>query len=465
MKKLISLAIIIAAVAGCSGVPLPKILPQSGFTLRPYKEVTLSNGLKVLLVDDKALPYTTYSMMVKVGASHDPQNMPGLSYFVAEMINKGTQKLNATQIADKFGAIGASYDADTDYDFTQFNASGLSTYSDELLDIFANILTGAAFDKDEIKRLKRQVLDAIKKSTEEPGAFTSLAYQDFLYSAHPYSHAVIGRRQGISTVEQKNVVKHYRQYYRPNNAILAVVGNYSSDIVDKLEKHFGGWKEKEVPALTFPALTQIQGLQIRVVDKVDLVQSEIRIGHYGIRRDNPDFQKLRLANTILGGGFASRLMQEVRVRSGLTYGISSGFDARKDSGPFTISTFTRNDKVGETIKKTLQELERFRSQGATEQEVKDAKAFMVGNFPRAIETAEKLASNLMILRLYNIDDDYLEDFIDNVQKISTNEVNQVIKNYLRPESLKILVYANSRSVKDQLGPVGPVEVKSFKDYL
>ncbi len=465
MNKIFRILILVAVIAGCKSVPIPNILPSSGFQLRPYKEVKLSNGLKVLLVDDKALPYITYSLMIKVGAAHDPQNMPGLSSFVAEMINKGTQKLNATQIADQFGSIGAGYEADTDYDFTQINASGLSQYSDELLDVYSGIITGAAFSKDEIKRLKRQVLDAIKKSTEEPGSFSSQAYQEYLYSAHPYSHAVIGRRQGIAPIEQKHVVRHYRQYYRPNNAILSVVGNYSSDIIEKLEKHFGGWKEKEIPELNFPTLPQIQGLQIRVVDKVDLVQSEIRIGHFGIRRDNPDFQKLRLANTILGGGFASRLMQEVRVRSGLTYGISSGFDARKDSGPFTISTFTRNDKVGETIKKTLQELERFRSQGATDQEVKDAKAFMIGNFPRAIETAEKLANNLMLLRLYNVSDEYLEDFVDSVEKISTAEINQVIKNYLKPESLKILVYANSRSVKEQLGPVGPVEIKSFKDYL
>ncbi len=465
MSSLFRITILIFVIAGCGSMPLPRILPSSGFQLRPYKEIKLSNGLRVLLVDDKTLPYTTYSMMIKAGAAHDPVNMPGLSHFVAEMINKGTPKLNATQIADAFGAIGAQYDADTDYDFTQINASGLSQYSDELLEVYATVITNASFSKEEIKRLKRQVLDAIKKTTEEPGSFTSLAYQDYLYSEHPYSHAVMGRRKGISMVEQKNVVKHFRQYYRPNNAILAVIGNYSNDIVDKLEKHFGTWKEKEVPQLAFPNLPQIQGHQIRIVDKGDLVQSEIRIGHFGIRRDNPDFQKLRLANTIFGGGFASRLMQEVRVRSGLTYGISSGFDARKDSGPFTITTFTRNEKVGETVKKTLQELERFRSQGATDEEVKDAKAFMIGSFPRAIETAEKLANNLMVLRLYGIDDNYLEDFVDNVQKISTSDVNQAIRNYLKPDSLKILVYANSQSVKDQLGPVGPVEVKSFRDYL
>jgi zinc protease len=465
MSKFFRLVVLVLIFTGCRSVPLPNLLPASGFQLRHFKETTLSNGMKVLLVDDRALPYITYSMMFKVGAAHDPETMPGLSNFVAEMINKGTQKLNAIQIADKFGAIGASYDSDTDYDFTQLNASGLSQYSDELLDIYSSIITEANFSKEEIKRLKLQVLDAIKKSTEEPGSFSSLAYQDYLYLAHPYSRAVMGKRKGISSIEQKHVVRHFRQYYRPNNAILAVVGNYSDDIVDKLEKHFGNWKSKEVPALQFPTLPQIQGHQIRIVDKGDLVQSEIRIGHYGIRRDNPDFQKLRLANTILGGGFASRLMQEVRVRSGLTYGISSGFDARKDSGPFTISTFTRNDKVGETVKKTLQELERFRAQGATDEEVKDAKAFMIGNFPRAIETAEKLANNLMVLRLYNVSDDYLEDFVENVQKISTTEVNAVIKNYLRPENLKILVYANSGSVKEQLKPVGPIEVKSFRDYL
>lgn len=453
---------------GCKSIQPTSILPQSlfgGFKLRPYKEVSLSNGMKVLLVEDKALPYITYNMLIYAGGAQDPKDFPGLTNFVGEMIDKGTQKHSATEIADILGQIGADFDVNTDYDFTQINASSISKYANELLDIYSELITQVAFSEPEIQRLKRQTLDAIKKSTEEPESFTSMAFQDYLYSSHPYAHSVMGKKRGIAAIKKKNIMRQYLQYYRPNNAILSVVGNFDNDIVEKLEKSFSLWKSKEQSMATSSSLPGMQGRNVRVVDKSDLVQTQIRIGHYGIKRNNPDFQKLRIANTILGGGFSSRLMQEIRVRSGLTYGINSGFDARKDFGPFTVSTFTRNDKVGITVRKTLEELEKFYSQGVTDKEVTDAKAFLIGNFPKAIETAEKFAANLMLLRLHGIDDDYLTDFIKNVERITTADVNDAIKKYLNPKDLRILIFANAKSVHSQLEQIGPIETKSFREYL
>lgn len=462
MKKIIGTGWIAISLVlwGCTTATINPFSSTS-YSLKTYSEKKLSNGLKVLLVEDKSLPYTSFSMMFGVGGAHDPENISGLTNFVGDMFKKGTQKSSATQIVDRLEQLGASLEISTTQDYTEIAASGLSFHRESLLNIFSEVVTEANFADSEIQRLKRQTIDGIKKISEKPEAFSDLSFGELLFDKHPYGRPVIGTIAGILQIKQKHVVKHYLQYFRPNNAILAVVGNFDSNILEVLEKSFATWKPRKIEEINYPAITSWQGLKLELVDKSDLVQSQVRIGHIGIKRDNPDFLKLRIANTILGSGFTSRLMQSIRVKAGLTYGINASFEARKDFGPFVISASTRNDKVGDLIRKTLSELEKFRDEGVTEQEVNDAKALLIGNFPRSIETAERLAFNLMILRRYGISDSYLEDFVSNVRGISASDVNEAIRKHYQSKNLKILVFTNASTAKPQLSALGDLTVRNY----
>jgi zinc protease len=159
----------------------------------------------------------------------------------------------------------------------------------------------------------------------------------------------------------------------------------------------------------------------------------------------------------LGGAFASRLNQRVRDDLGLTYGISSGFEARKFQGPFLMDTFTRNDKVGETIGASLEVYRTFVEKGLSEEELQASKSVIVGQFPRAVETMDALAYQMLLLRYYGIPDSYLTQFVKNVNALSLVEVNAAIKKYFRPDQLDIVVYGDSTSVEKQLKKFGAVQ--------
>ena len=178
---------------------------------------------------------------------------------------------------------------------------------------------------------------------------------------------------------------------------------------------------------------------------------------------NPDFLRLRIANTILGRGFVSRLMDHVRDNLGLTYSISSDFDARLDKGPFSITTFTKNQTTGKIIQEILTILETFHKEGVTKKEVSLAKKYLLGIFPQAIDTPERLAFNLLILRLYGVSDNYLRTYQSKISKITTRQVNAAIKKHLDPYNLKILIYANSK-VLPQIRSFGIVEVRNHTDF-
>jgi zinc protease len=175
--------------------------------------------------------------------------------------------------------------------------------------------------------------------------------------------------------------------------------------------------------------------------------------------------ELRLANLILGGGFVSRLNSKVRDDLGLTYSIFSQFDTKKQRGTFVISTFTRNDKVGETIKNTREIFSQFVAQGITEPELAAAKAVLTGQFPMAIETTDRLALNLMLLRLYGVSDSYLKNFLKDVNAITVAQVNEAIHKHFSVENLKTVVYADQSKVGKQLKALGPVTVQKAQSIV
>lgn len=468
----ILLAFICCATSACGSAPQKSRVGDtvftapsaSGFRLRPYGEKALPNGLKVLYVEDSSLPYVSLSLMLKTGSSSDPAALPGLSFFVAEMLDKGTAKRSALELADELGRIGAEFSTSVISDATIVSGSSLSLHGDRLLSMFTEAVMQPTFSEHEVTRMRKQILAAIEKRVDNADALADLAWEDFLFKSHPYSKPLLGTSRSVQAVKRKNVIQHYLRQYRPNNAILAVTGKLTPELMTKVEQAFGAWEARDVPAVRYPGFPKIEKVQIRLVDNPALVQAQIRMGHKGIKRTNDDFIPLRVMNTILGGAFASRLMSRVRKELGLTYGISSSFDARLDFGPFEISTFTKNESTGQAITETMKVLEKFRAEGATDEEVKRAKGYLKGVFPTAIETAEKFAYNLLMLRLYGIPDTYLTNYLRDIDRVSAGDVNRMIQKYVDPANMKVLVYSSAKAVLPQLQPIGIVEVKKASDF-
>lgn len=439
-----------------------KLDSKTGYHLPPFQEEHLQNGLTVLFVADEKLPYVSYSLLLRVGSAQDPEGLSGLSSMVAEVLDKGTKKRKAQQIASDLGNMGAEFDANANLEYSVVGGSSLSTHAEALLQNMTEILTEPTFSDQEIERARKQMLAAIEHRLDNPDAFADVTFESFLYGHHPYAHSVIGDAKSVKAIKKKHIIQHYLRYYRPNNGILAVVGKFTPELQKKIVDAFSVWPSRDVPAVKYPDAPTIKDLEIELVDKPGLVQSQIRLGHIGIKRQNPDFIALRVANTILGGAFASRLNDRVRKELGLTYSISSAFDPRQDRGPFSISTFTKNETVGQTLKETLGVLSSFRENGITKDELEMAKGYMKGIFPQAIETPEKLAFNLMLLRFYGVPDSYLTNYLHDVDQVRIGDVNDAIKKYFDDKHMKVVVYGTAKDEAAQLEPLAKSLGGEFK---
>lgn len=463
MKKFFAI-ITVLIVTGCSSAPLG-MGSGSKFQLRPYKDVTLKNGLKVLLIEDRTLPYISLGMLIRVGSSQDPAGLSGLNDMVAELLDKGTRRHTALELSDLMAQYAGDFNVQADLDTTYASASALSFHQDQLISHFAEIITEASFTNVELERFRKRRIAQIKQLADDPEGLTEVAFDEFLYGDHPYARPVAGKLKDVRAIGKKHVTKHYLQFYRPGNAQMAVVGNYGPDIVEKLEKAFAEWRDRPVKQPTLSGYPQSKGQTVLVVDKPDLQQAQIRFGHKGIRRNHQDFIAIRVANAILGGGFSSRLMSEVRVKRGLTYSVSSGFDARLDEGPFVISTFTRHDKIGETVKEVLRVVDEYQKQGPSEVELSEAKALLKGQFPRTLETPEALASSLLYLRFYGVPDKYLTTYLNEVDRLKVSDIRRVIKEHFSAKDLQILIHAPRAKALPQVEGVAPVQVVPYQKYL
>jgi len=466
--KTLPSSLVMAALVGCVSPakktevvkkeekPATTSSSSNGFKLRPIREVQLENGLRVLFITDNSLPRISMTMLVKVGSRQDLLGKEGLNYLAAGLLEQGTQTKNATVLADELGQLGTSISIDPGSDFTTIAMDSLVSSSDKLLELYSDIVMNPAFIDVEVQRAKSQTIAQQQKKVDDPSTFASDSFDEYLFKGHPYANDISGTPASIRKISKQDIIRHYLNNYRPNNAQLAVVGRFDKSFETKVGEAFKKWSGKPIREVVTPELKPVEGVNVKLLSRPGLQQAQIRIGELGIRRNDPDFLRLRLANVALGGEFGSRLNQRLRDDLGLTYSIYSYVDSRADRGVFAINTFTKNETVGKTLDETLKVFSEFVEKGMTDEELKASKEQMLGRFPQSIETADRLAVNILILNYYGIPLSYLQDFNKNVSAISLNDVNKAIQKNLSSKNLQILIYADEKKVGDQIKDYKPV---------
>lgn len=417
---------------------------NGSFKLQAYKERYLENGMKLIFIRDNSLPRVSLTLMMKVGNMQEPEAKAGLNAMTAYLLEQGTQSKSATQLADEFGQLGSSLDISPGSDVTTIYADSLTTGATTLLDLYADVVMNPSFKEGEISRIRSQLMASLQKKVDNPSAFADDKMNEFVFGAHPYGRDVSGSQSTLKAINKQDIIKHFLTFYRPNNSSLAIVGNFDENFEKAVETSFSKWSKRSIPVLQTAAAPESGGLKVKLILKKGLQQTQIRISSLGIARADENYLRLRLANEVLGGSFASRLNQKVRSELGLTYSIYSSFDVRKERGSFDISTFTKNETAGKTLEETLKVLSDYVSNGAQESEVSAAKNQLIGQFPRAIETADRLAYNLLALDFYGIPFDYLTKFNKTVENIRVKEANEAMAKVVNPQNLRVLIYGDAR---------------------
>ena len=410
----------------------------------PVQRQTLANQMVLLTSADHSLPFVTLQLLIDAGSRRDPAGEEGAAYLTAKGLLLGTAGRGEKEINEELDFMGASLNASPGRDYTTLNLRVLKKDLEKGLDLFLEILTRPSFPREGVKREVQKTLAAIQAAEDQPDNVAEKAFQENLFLNGPYRHPVEGTKKSLPSMTRETLDRFYRKHYLPNQSILAVAGDITPEevkalILPRLEK----WPRGEVsggPARNVFA----KGPKTVKIDRM-LAQASIILGHAGVSRDNPDFYALTVMNYILGGGgFSSRLMEEIRNKKGLAYSVYSFFDAGKLPGSFQVALQTKNVSAREAIAIVREEMKRIQKEPVSEKEVEGARRYLIGSFPMRMDTQGKLVNFLLQVEYHGLGLDYAEKYSRLIQAVTREEVQRVARKYLQPENCILVVVANQR---------------------
>lgn len=418
----------------------------------------LPNGMSVALLEDHRVPFVTFQLGIRVGDVNDPKDVAGLASMTADMLQQGTAKRTSKQIAEEIEKIGGGMAASADADFTVVSGSALSDQTDLFFDILSDVVLNPSFPEDELKLQKTNLIQALGIKRTDPDFLGNERFNKVVFGEHPYS-VIAPSPQSVERITREGVIKFHKEHYLPNVSTLVVVGDFDTEQMKKLiATKFGDWKAGDSATTAFQNPPNQAGTKIYLVDRPGSVQSTVKIGNIGIKKNDPDYFKVMVANQILGGSANSRLFLNIRENKGYTYGAYSGFLPRRESGEFAASASVRTPVTAPSLLEFLYELNRIRTIPVTKEELETAKKYLIGNFQVGFETQGAVASRLLDQKLYDLPDDYLATYTSKIDAVTADDVRKVAHNHINYNNLVITVVGDAKAVKPELELFFPVEV-------
>ena len=415
--------------------------------IAPTKFVT-PNGMSVLILEQHFLPIVEIHAMIRAGSAQDPPDKAGTANLVASLLDEGTMTRTSKQLAEQIDFVGGSLEAKASEDFTTASARVLKKDIDLGFTLLADLLQHPAFQKAEFERIRTQLLGEMASDNDDPGHVAMKAFNQLVFHGHPYRWPVNGTEETLSKVTLTDVQAFYQREYQPSQIILTIVGDVTVEQATALvQTHFGSWKKGPAPSRNAKDPLPIKKKSVQLIEK-DLTQSTIVLGHGGLSRSHPDFYSVTVMNYILGaGGFSSRLMDSIRDKQGLAYGIMSHFDARQMPGSFWINLQTRTETTNQAIAGVLLEMKNMRDATVTDQELVEAKSFLIGSFPLRLDSTAKLAQVLAQVEFYNLGFEYFSQYPKWIDRVTKEDVQRVAKHYLDPQRYALVVVGNLAKAK------------------
>lgn len=477
MKRIL-LTFAAVALAGA-----PSLAAQPGFPTTPPRpqgaprvdlpepqRMRLPNGMTVMYVRQAELPVVSAVLVTRgAGSGDEPAELPGLSSFTANMLDEGAGGLDALQLADALDLLGASLSTGSGTDAAQTSLYALKQNFPAALRLMADVVIRPDFPQREVDRLREERLTALVRARDEATTIANNAFQTLVYGGqHPYGRYPVA--ESTRGLDRARVQAFHASRYRPENSTLILVGDVDPAQMQPLvAQAFGGWRAQgaAVPIGPAPQAPTTGTTTVYLIDKPGAAQSEIRIGHPGVARDNPDYYALLVMNTMLGGTFTSRLNTNLRETHGWSYGARSGFAFLRGAGPFTASAGVQTNATDSSLVEFFRELNRIRTEPPTAEEMQKIKNFVALRLPDQLETTQEIAGQLAALETYGLDASFYDDYVQRIMAVTAADVSRVANQYVRPGNAVVVIVGDRQTVEAGIraANIGPVEIREIGEFV
>ena len=400
-----------------------------------------SSGAEVYFVENHDLPIVDLSVNFAAGSARDTADKSGLAGITRYMMTLGAAGMNDEVIANKLADIGAVLGGEFDGDRAALKLRTLSSEREQkqALDVFGKILQKPDFPASVLAREKARIISGLEESATQPEGMVNKAFMTALYGSHPYSLDESGEIATVAKLSVADLQAFYQQYYRANGAVIAMMGDLSRAQAEAIAESMASGLPKG-PAN--PAIAQVTYPKAPVTQRIahPASQSHILLGYPGIKRGDPDLFPLYLGNYVLGGGgFVSRLTEEVREKRGLVYSVYSYFMPMAEVGTFQIGLQTKKEQADEALKIVRATLADFLAKGVTDAELKAAKANVIGGFPMRIDSNSKILDYLAVIGFYKLPLNYLDEYNSKVAAVTAAQIKDAFNRRLKPENFVTVI--------------------------
>ncbi len=432
------------------------------FNFPKFDRYKLRNGLQVVFARHDKLPILTFQLVVNCGANFDPEGKEGMASFTCDMLTEGTENLSSYDFSHALEDLGTQFSARADWNGSFLEMIAVKKQLQPSIKLFCDALFNPAFNDEEIERLRKRLLNQRLRISDNAGSIAHEKFAEALYDKSRYGIPVSGTSGQIKTFTRDDVIPFFENIYQPQNATLIIVGDLTSNETKKLvDENFSSWQNSQLHKIEEPKFTLKKQQKLYLVHKENAQQAEIRIGHLGIDRANPDYFAVALLNQILGGYFLSRINLNLREDKGYTYGVSSRFITRKALGMFLINTAVETQYAVDSVKEIIKEIVSIQKEMVTNEELEQAKGYLTGIFPLAFESGAQIAGGLSNIVVFELEDDYYRTYRDRIAAITKEQIWDAAKKYLHPQKLSIVVCADKSEIEAEFKKDFNVQVSEY----
>jgi zinc protease len=421
------------------GTPVQPVLPKAA-------EKTLANGLRVIVARSSDLPLVSADLTLRTGAWADPTGLAGAAGMTADMLTEGTKTRSAQDIARQAEALGATLESSASLEASSVS---LNVMPDKLatgMAIMADVVRNPAFKADELERQRAQSLDGLRVAYQEPGQISAFAAAPVVFAGTAFGHVSTGTPGSIARLKPADLAALHTAWYRPDNAILVLTGDISAEQGFALaEKTFGGWARPATPLPPAPRISPAPKARTIVIDLPGAGQAAVNLVKPGIPRSDPDYYPGIVANAILGGGYSSRLNQEIRIKRGLSYGASSNLSANRTTGSFRAAAQTKNESAPQVLDLIDAQLKTMEAAPPAADELKARQSMLVGSYGRRLATTDGLASILGSLALYGVPLDEVTRYTAKVEAVTPAQVQAFTSRVMDPAGASVIIAGDAKS--------------------
>jgi predicted Zn-dependent peptidase len=428
----------------------PVIGPERPFQLAPRVEKTLPNGLRVIVTRQAVVPKVIVTLTILSGSASDPPEFTGLANMTAAAVQEGTKSRTSRGIRRQVFGMGGSLTAAVSPDSSSLTATGLAEFATELIALVGDVAMNPTLPLNEIDILKHRHLQNAAQQKASPQFLSDQQFRRALFGNHPYARSS-ETEATLQRIDRATIQTFYRQHYRPNNAFLLVVGAIDpTAVIAAAEKTFAGWAKGSVLKPSFPPPPPLTGRKLYFIQRPNSIQSSISVGNIAIKRSDPRWVELTLANTIYGDAFDSRIFRNIREEKGYTYSPKSILASFADAGFYRFAADVRNEVTGATLTEVFKEIDALRANGTDDAELQGAKSYLRGTFPIQTSTQAGLASVLNNVYVFALQKDYAETFRAKVAAVTPAQVKDAAAVLLGSENSLITIVGDWAKVKGQL---------------